>query len=122
MTVERATADFFKLLIGKLTKWNFPVHGDGPGDPIYLTAEQSTELAVAGIRMLTPHLPQEAAQKIEAATERYPRRRQVSVEEAMINIGSLGGVIHHGTASPPGCCVMINGHLACTRLEKTTQA
>jgi hypothetical protein len=121
MVVERAIADFFTLLIGRLTNWNFPVKGEGPGDPIYLNAEQSAELAVAGIRMLTPLLPAEAGQKIEAAVEKYPRRRQASVEEALVSVGSLGGVIHHGNSGPPGCCVMINGHLVCTRLETTSR-
>ena len=122
MIVERAIADFFTLLIGKLTNWNFPVHGEGPGDPVYLNAEQTAELAVAGIRMLTPLLPQETAQTIDAAIEKYPRRHHANVEEAMINIGSLGGVIHHGTSGPPGCCVMINGHLVCIRAEKAAHA
>jgi len=122
MKVERAIADFFTLLIGKLTNWNFPQHGEGPGDPIYLNAEQSAELAAAGIRMLTPLLPQETAQKIEAAIVKYPNRHQASAEEEMINIGSLGGVIHHGTSGPPGCCVMIGGHLVCTRAEVAAHA
>jgi hypothetical protein len=116
MIVERTIADFFTLLIGKLTNWNFPVHGEGPGDPVYLNAEQSAELAVAGIRMLTPLLPAEAAQKIEAAVEKYPRRHQTNVEEALIHVGNLGGIIHQGNSGPPGCCVMINGHLVCTRV------
>lgn len=118
MKVERATADFFTLLMGKLTKWNFPRGGEGPGDPIYLNAEQTAELAAAGIRMLSSHLSQEAAQKIESAIEKYPHRDQASAEEAMINIGSLGGVIHHGTSGAPGCCVMINGHLVCVRADR----
>jgi hypothetical protein len=122
MVVEREIADFFTLLIGRLTNWNFPVKGDGPGDPIYLNAEQTAELAVEGIRMLTPLLPREAAQKIDAAMEKYPRRRKPNVEEAMMSIGSLGGVIHHGASGPPGCCVMMNGHLVCTRLESATHA
>ncbi|MGD0649403.1 MAG: hypothetical protein ABR971_15570 [Acidobacteriaceae bacterium] len=119
MVVERAIADFFTLLIGRLTKWNAPVQGGG--DPVYLNAEQSAELAVAGIRMLSPLLPAEAAKKIEAAVEKYPRHHHAGVEEAMLSIGSLGGVIHHGTSGPPGCCVMINGRLVCTRLESASR-
>src|SRR5579872_2938537 len=115
MVVKRAIADFFTLLIGKLTNWNFPVHGDGPGDPVYLTAEQTAELAVAGIRMLTPKLPQETAHQIEAALEKFPRRHHAGAEEALVNLGSLGGILHHGSGGPPGCCVMINGHLVCVR-------
>jgi hypothetical protein len=83
----------------------------------YLKAEQTAELAVIGIRMLTKQLPQETAQKVEAALEKYPHGRQASVEEMLVNVGSLGGVIHHGTSGPPGCCVMINGHLVCVRAE-----
>jgi hypothetical protein len=92
MKVERATADFFTLLMGKLTNWNFPRGGEGPGDPIYLNAEQTAELAAAGIRMLSSLLPQEAAQKID------------------------------GTSGPPGCCVMINGRLVCVRAETAAHA
>ena len=122
MKAERAIADFFTLLIGKLTNWNFPVHGNGPGDPIYLNAEQTAELAVAGIRMLTPLLPQEAAKKIDAAIEKYPHRHHASAEDMLINMGSLGGVIHHGTSGPPGCCVTINGRLVCIRAEAAAHA
>lgn len=118
MKVERAIADFFTLLIGKLTNYNFGVHGDGPGDPpIYLNAEQTAELAVAGIRTLTSLLPQETAQKIYAAIEKYPHQHHVSMEEAMIHIGSHGGIIHRVASGPPGCCVMQNGHLVCTRVD-----
>jgi hypothetical protein len=119
MVIERAIADFFTLLIGKLTKWNAP--GQGGGDPVYLTPEQSAELAVAGIRMLTPLLPAEEAKKIEAVVEKHPRREHVSVEEALVTVGSLGGIIHHGNSGPPGCCVWMNGHLVCTRLATSSR-
>ena len=102
--------------------WNFPIKGEGPGDPAYLKAEQTAELAVVGIRLLTKQLPQETAQKVEAALEKYPHGRQASVEEMLVNVGSLGGVIHHGTSGPPGCCVMINGHLVCVRAEAASHA
>jgi hypothetical protein len=117
MKVERAIADFITLLILKLTNYQPPVGG---GDPVYLNAEQTAELAVAGIRMLAPLLPPEAAQKIDAAIEKYPHQNQAHPEEAMIHIGSLGGVIHRGASGPPGCCVMINGHLVCARVENAT--
>ena len=119
---ERAIADYLTLVIGKLTNWNFPIKGEGPGDPAYLKAEQTAELAVVGIRLLTKQLPQETAQKVEAALEKYPHGRQASVEEMLVNVGSLGGVIHHGTSGPPGCCVMINGHLVCVRAEAASHA
>jgi hypothetical protein len=119
---QRAIADYLTLLIGKLTNWNFPIHGEGPGDPEYLKAEQTAELAAAGIRILTRQLPQETARKIEAALEKYPQGQQADVEEMLVNVGSLGGVIHHGTSGPPGCCVMINGHLVCIRAEAAAHA
>lgn len=119
---ERAIADYLTLLIGKLTNWNFPVHGGGPGDPVYLNADETAELAAAGIRMLAPLLPQETAQKITAAIEKYPNRQQASVEEALLQVGSVGGVIHHGTSGPPGCCVMINGRLVCVQAGAAAHA
>jgi hypothetical protein len=117
---ERAIADYLTLIIGKLTNWNFPRGGEGPGDPAYLKAEQTAELAVAGIRLLAKELPHETAQKVETVLEKYPHRQQASVEEMLVNVGSLGGVIHHGASGPPGCCVMHNGHLICVRVEATS--
>jgi len=117
MKVERAIENWLLLILGKLTGYNFPVHGDGPGDPVYLKAEQAAQLAAEGIRKLSVFLPGEAAQKAVAAVEALPRIQQPAAEEVMLNVGSLGGVVHHGSGGAPGCCVMINGHLVCVRAE-----
>jgi hypothetical protein len=119
---ERAIADYLTLIIGKLTNWNAPRGGEGPGDPAYLNAEQAEELAAAGIRMLAQQLPRETAQTIEAALTKYQHGHRVNLEEALLNVGSLGGVLHHGSSGPPGCCVMINGHLVCIRAEQAARA
>jgi len=116
--VERAIESYLLLILGKLTGWSWPVGGNGPGDPVYLKAEQQAELAAEGIRKLASFLPAEAAQKAMAAVERFPRgQQQTDVEELMLNVGSLGGSIHHGSGGAPGCCVMINGHLVCVRAD-----
>jgi hypothetical protein len=115
--VERAIESYLLLILGKLTGWNWPVGGNGPGDPVYLKAEQQAELAAEGIRKLASFLPAEAAQKALAAVERFPRGEQPAAEELMLNVGSLGGSLHHGSGGAPGCCVMINGHLVCVRAE-----
>jgi len=112
---ERAIASFLTLLFGRLTKWNFPRGGEGPGDPPYLNAEQASELAAAGIRLLTPMLPSAVAQQVETALKPFHQVPSAPVEEMLVNVGSLGGVIHHGSGGAPGCCVMINGHLVCIR-------
>lgn len=114
---ERAIESYLLLILGKLTGWNWPVGGNGPGDPVYLKAEQEAELAAEGIRRLASFLPAEAAQKAMAAVERFPRGQQPEAEELMLNVGSLGGSIHHGSGGAPGCCVMINGHLVCVRAD-----
>ena len=112
---ERAIASWLILLIGKLTNWNFPRGGEGPGDPAFLTAEQAGQLAAAGIRLLTPMLPSAAAQQVEAALKQVPQVQGPSIEEMLVNVGGLGGVVHHGSGGAPGCCVMINGRLVCVR-------
>jgi len=114
---ERAIESYLLLILGKLTGWNWPVGGNGPGDPVYLKAEQEAELAAEGIRRLASFLPAEAAQKAMAAVERFPRGQQPEAEELMLNVGSLGGSLHHGAGGAPGCCVMINGHLVCVRAD-----
>jgi hypothetical protein len=112
---ERAIASWLILLLGKLTNWNFPRGGEGPGDPAFLTAEQAGQLAAAGIRLLTPMLPSAAAQQVEAALKQVPQVQSASIEEMLVNVGGLGGVVHHGSGGAPGCCVMINGRLVCVR-------
>ncbi len=117
---ERAIASYLTLLIGKLTNWNFPRGGEGPGDPAFLTAEQAGQLAAAGIRLLTPMLPSEAAHQVEAALKHVPKVQSASIEEMLVNVGALGGVVHHGShgsGGAPGCCVMINGRLVCFRAD-----
>jgi len=116
--VERAIENYLLLILGKLTGWNWPVGGNGPGDPVYLKAEQQAELAAEGIRRLASFLPAEAGNQAIAAVERFPKVQQPAPEELMLNVGSLGGSLHHGTSGgAPGCCVMINGHLVCVRAD-----
>lgn len=112
---ERAIASYLTLILGRLTNWNFPRGGEGPGDPPYLNTEQASELAAAGIRLLTPMLPSAVAQQVEAALKQFPQVHSAPVEEMLVNVGSLGGVVHHGSGGAPGCCVMINGRLVCIR-------
>jgi hypothetical protein len=80
-----------------------------------LNAEQAGELAAAGIRLLTPMLPSAIAEQVETALKPLSRVHSAPVEEMLVNVGSLGGVVHHGSGGPPGCCVMINGRLVCIR-------
>ncbi|GLQ94619.1 hypothetical protein [Dyella acidisoli] len=115
---EQLIAPYLVLLLGRLTGWNYP-HGDG-GDPVYLTGEQKAALAVEGINLLSSYLPADAARQVTSAIERLPRpehikRNHADHEAALMRIGALGGVLHvtHSSGSPPGCCVMENGHLVC---------
>jgi hypothetical protein len=79
--------------------------------------EQAAELAAEGIRKLSAFLPAEAAGKAVAAVEQLPRIQQPTEDEIMLNAGSLGGSIHHGSGGAPGCCVWMNGRLVCVRAE-----
>jgi hypothetical protein len=112
---ERAIASYLTLIIGRLTKWGFPHGAEGPGGPPYLDTEQASELAAAGIRLLTPMLPSAVAQQVEAALKQFSGVQSAPVEEMLVNVGSLGGVVHHGSGGAPGCCVIINGRLVCIR-------
>lgn len=118
MKVERAIENWLLLILGKLTGYNFPHGGEGPGDPpVYLSASQAAELAAEGIRKLSAFLPSEAAQKAVAAVQGFPTPQPPAAEEVMMHVGSLGGTLHYGSGGAPGCCVMINGHLVCVRAE-----
>jgi len=112
-TEQEFLAQFLLLLVAKLTGWDEPVKSDG--DPLYLTEQQKAALAVEGISLLAPYLPQEAAQQVASATERLPHRPRGRPENMMLSAGSLGGVLPstHNPNNPPGCCIMIRGQLVC---------
>ena len=134
-TDEKLIANYIVLLLGKLTNWNHPV-GD-PGDPIYLTGEQTAELAAEGIRLLAPFLSKEAGLRVASAIEGLPRAHPGSRDDLLIEIGRLGGLfdrqaaekgkgmarahaVHSAVHSvnpgePPGCCIRESWGLVCVR-------
>lgn len=119
MNEEQMIASYLVLLLGKLTGWNYP-SGDFGGDPVYLTEEQKTTLAVEGMRLLNTYLPSEAAKQVTSAIERLPRpdrmgRDDINYEATLMRIGALGGVLPSARSPDvaPGCCLVENGRLVC---------
>jgi hypothetical protein len=112
---EEILAPFLVLLLGKLTNWGDVIGGGGNQ---YLTGAQAEALAVEGVSLLARYLPREVAQTVTSAVEQLARPRHESREQALLQVGALGGVIPDGgdPGSPPGCCVFEPGRgLVCVR-------
>lgn len=116
VTEARMIASWFVLMMGRLTKWNFPVNGGGPGDP-YIEPKEASQLAAEAIRMLSTFLPAEAGQQAVKAVESFQLEKTAAPEERMVRLGGLGAIIpstgHKGEV--PGCCVMTQQGLLCVR-------
>ncbi len=118
--VEVEIAPYLVLLMGKLTKWNWPVGGGGGGDPVYLSAEATEALAAQGISALSAYLDEEIAGKVNAALEqrRSPAKASARTEELNLSRARQPVVFvppPESADGPPGCCVEENGRLVCVR-------
>jgi hypothetical protein len=121
---EQLAAPWLELILSWIL---LPVPGNpgvvGPGDPHYLTDQEATELAAAGIRALSSYLPSEEAGKVESAVRGIEMKRMASAEQMLVAIGaSLGDLQPVVVSGPdpnsaPGCCVRIQGRWQCVRVR-----